>query len=102
MSAIYRNGIWYGVNAGSGDTFQVTVPSSGWVSHDTYFTVDIPVYGITSDVSLVLDVVPDLNNYTVDLEQWGKLIKAETGAGVITLYTKEAFSSPVTMLVKSI
>lgn len=89
------------VSGGSTD-YLVNIAVADWtqVSGQTYYSATKTVTGITASDTPIIDIVPTLANYESEIEDWAKLIKANTSADTITFYASEAFTNAVSVLVK--
>lgn len=88
--------------SGGGSDYNVSIAVADWaqVSGQTYYSATKTVTGITATDTPIIDIVPTLANYESEIEDWAKLIKAETSADTITFYASDAFTNAVSVLVK--
>ena len=72
------------------------------VENKGYSKIYLNVDEITDLDNPVIDILPKLDSYEDELDQWNKVIKAKTQDKYIILYTTEPFEVPVTMAIKII
>lgn len=72
------------------------------VENKGYSKIYLNVDEITDLDDPVIDILPKLDSYEDELDQWNKVIKAKTQDKYIILYTTEPFEVPVTMAIKII
>lgn len=72
------------------------------VENKGYSKIYLNVDEITDLDNPVIDILPKLDSYEDELDQWNKVIKAKTQDKYIILYTTDPFEVPVTMAIKII